>query len=116
MFVNQQGLSVHIKCKHLANNNTEKTDSSSSTDIVIEESAENTSTSSDSQPSTSSDPQLSLSSSNEAEEKTVNRRGRDRHKSITNIFKTQVIMEVEAGEKQSDVAEKFKIHKSQVSA
>ena len=43
------------------------------------------------------------------------RRGRDHRKSISNKFKARVIMEVEAGEKQSDVTDKFNIHKSQVS-
>ena len=106
-FINQQGLSVHLMCKHAATAG----DQSHSTDQPLSTSQNGKS--------------LSIVSAAISEEEieqfeiseppVEKRRGRDLRKSITNRFKAKAIAAVEEGEKHIDVAERLNVNMSQIS-
>jgi len=105
-FKNQQGLSVHLKCKH---NHSTINNSSDNTDNVLCES----------QPGQSAEP----SNIDNEEPKVIEiletpiekRRGSDVRKSFTNKFKANAITLVEHGEKAIDVAERLNVSRGQIS-
>lgn len=108
-FRSQQGLSVHLMCKHPA------------TPAGDEISCNSKSTSQDDKnlPSTSAatvteahqhDQPIEVPDSDADK-----RRGRDVRKSITNKFKARAIAEIEQGEKPIDVAEKYNVNRCQIS-
>ena len=102
-FKNQQGLSVHLKCKHAANNVGEvlpetKCHQVSSADDVVEVITEGDSNAEILEPPVTVE----------------KRRGRDIRKSITNKFKAKAIAAVERGEKAIEVANRLNISRGQV--
>ena len=115
-FINQQGLSVHIKCKHpmidnnavddnTPNNKTKLNENENSykENIVLDENENEMACDTDL-------PHAVLQTKDER------RRGRDKRRSITNELKSKIIAEVESGEKAIEVSEKYNVNRCQISA
>ena len=110
-FINQQGLSEHIKCKHpimdnnavdhTPNNKTKLNENENSykENIVLDENANEIACDTD-----------------VLQTKDERRRGRDKRRSITNELKSKIIAEVESGEKAIEVSEKCNVNRCQISA
>ena len=107
-FKNQQGLSVHIKCKH-GNISTEEQPIHEATS----ESQKSGETSRvPAQPESTESEVIEILETTQTVE---NRRGSDVRKSYNNRFKASAISLVENGDKAIDVAEKLKISRGQIS-
>ena len=113
-FANQQGLSMHLLCKHGDKPSSTKL---SSTEPSTAQPVEQSSTVST--PSTA-DQSLAVAHSSTTNEqdslkRIENRCGREVRTSITNGFKVRVIAAVASGEKPIDAAKKFNVNRSQIS-
>ena len=106
-FKNQQGLSVHLKCKQPAAIVMPQTPSSEKSKTQTKQSAPSSSTESNDLAVV-----VEISEPPPAIEK---RRGRDVRKSIPLYFKVNAITAVEQGEKTIDVAEQLHVSRGQIS-
>ena len=117
-FVNQQGLTVHVKCKHPLNINEtisvhdnallKKVDKPM-TEVVNLQASQG-------EGDNANELVIAVGNTKDYEKvETGNRHGRDIRKSLTNKFKSKTIAEVESGMKSIDVAEKYHVNRSQIS-
>ena len=125
-FLNQQGLSIHILCKHSATNKKENNDPSGSCkrkiidteegksqeESIIEESV-NGKELEKNEGHVDIQPEEQVDDSAAASKKTKydRRRGQEKRKSVTNKFKAKVIAAVESGEKAISVADRFNVNR-----
>ena len=124
LLMNQQGLSVHMKCKHA-------TDATSNNKISLAPTSQIASTGNKYSTeivdpivfqSTSSENSIEIpdseeipSTSRENPEKIERRRGQHKRYSHTNVFKTQVIMGLENGAKPAELVARYRVNRSLIS-
>ena len=115
-FVNQQGLSVHLKCVHndaSSEKHTQKQmDTSSFENKIVEQTTASLLNSPIEEQDEIIDVDREPSTSVSAKKKS---RGQDVRKQYPAHFKAKVINAIEAGDSPSDMTEKYKISKSMVS-